>query len=301
MTHKIKIILLVSALSQLTFARIKDLETTRLQSSAGAGVGSILLIEPIVLNPAPMAFFDKSAIYYQHSKGKIDSESELRQTANTKYSEGKSHFFSLVDTSNATKGAFAYQHQEEFQSKRKRYIGNMATVVSGDSAIGLNYRYTKDEIWDGREKNTEKYHQAALGVSHILSEQASMGLVIYDLGKAKATRDTKTFLGMQYMISPRLYLLGDFGVNYRDNISSTAIWKAAVQVNFLASLFFRGGVYNDKSENIKGIGLGASWIGPKLAIDIAMKTSNPITDKGNTLLYNGEMVTDTSLSFSTHF
>ncbi len=64
MAHFIKKLSLLALFSftfkAYAFTRVHDFETTRLKSTSGAGVGSILLEEAAVLNPASLSFFSIS-------------------------------------------------------------------------------------------------------------------------------------------------------------------------------------------------------------------------------------------------
>ena len=50
-----------------------NFETTRLKSTAGAGVASLLIDESTILNPAPMAFFNLASFYIQRSDQKTST------------------------------------------------------------------------------------------------------------------------------------------------------------------------------------------------------------------------------------
>ena len=78
--NKIIIITLLLFYTQASIANIKNLhQTTRMQSSAGVGVGAVLLDEATLLNPAPMAFYQIGAIYYQQEKISPSSETPRNQ------------------------------------------------------------------------------------------------------------------------------------------------------------------------------------------------------------------------------
>ncbi|MBF0367814.1 MAG: hypothetical protein HQK50_19760, partial [Oligoflexia bacterium] len=47
--------------------KIHDFETTYLQSTAGTGVGSLLMDESAILNPASISFFNLSSFYLQRT------------------------------------------------------------------------------------------------------------------------------------------------------------------------------------------------------------------------------------------
>ena len=75
--NKIIKLLIPFLYSTLTYSSVINIDqTTRIQSSAGVGVGAVLLDEATLLNPAPMAFYQIGAIYYQQAE--ISSESGER-------------------------------------------------------------------------------------------------------------------------------------------------------------------------------------------------------------------------------
>ena len=82
MTQKFKLIwsriLIVSIAlilsSNSLFARVRNFETARLKSTAGAGVGSVLMDESTILNPAPIAFFNVSSVYVARIGTNITSD-----------------------------------------------------------------------------------------------------------------------------------------------------------------------------------------------------------------------------------
>ncbi len=79
-TFNILFSLILTHLLSLTIchAKIRDFETTRLQSTSGAGVATILVNEASVLNPATIVFVPVSSFYYQNGNSKFEVPSPLR-------------------------------------------------------------------------------------------------------------------------------------------------------------------------------------------------------------------------------
>jgi len=59
------IIFLLISLNLSANTNFSTVQTTRLKSTGGAGVGSILMEEATFLNPAPIAFYNLSSVYLQ--------------------------------------------------------------------------------------------------------------------------------------------------------------------------------------------------------------------------------------------
>ena len=63
----------------LAFSAQTSFQTTRLKSTGGAGVASILMDEATFLNPAPLAFFNLTAVLLQRTNGETSFESPGRR------------------------------------------------------------------------------------------------------------------------------------------------------------------------------------------------------------------------------
>ena len=88
--------------------------------------------------------------------------------------------------------------------------------------------------------------------------------------------------------------MGDLGTQFTKDVKKKHIWRAAVQVNVFSDLFFRVGRFYDNITEFKGMGWGASWIGPRLGLEFAQKISDKIGKDG--YIYQDETLVDTSLS-----
>src|SRR4051794_40837768 len=78
---KVIILAALSLLGQSAHAHIREFQTTRLMSTAGAGVASILSTEAAVLNPAASAFFEGSSFSYQSYRTSLQKKSDERSAA----------------------------------------------------------------------------------------------------------------------------------------------------------------------------------------------------------------------------
>jgi hypothetical protein len=281
-------------ISLSSFSQIRDFESTRLQSTSGAGVASILVNESSILNPAPIVFIPVSAFYYQAGSSKLDTKSPKRSK---NFSNGSNQMYLLSDSSGQIKGTFSYQEQAENQYKRKRYTSSLANNSGKKTAFGLLYRYTIDE--DSLLDEEKKFHQGVFGFTHIYSPELSFGGIIVDPFLSNK-KDARIVLGFQYELTSNFYLIADGGANFNDESHKNTVSRGALQVNFFRDLFLRTGKYHDKANNLKGSSWGISWIGPRLSFEYAYKTSEVIQDNTD-YLFQDEQIIESSFSMAIVF
>ena len=247
-----------------------QLETTRLKSTAGAGVASLLIDEATILNPAPMAFFNIASFYIQRS----DQTTTTNENGMSKPINDSEHIsFIASDSKGILKGSASYQKFNETNFSRKRWAVALASPIGKSSAIGINFRKTKDE----ENSNLSEYTQITLGLSHVLDESLSFGLVLIDPLNKKVT-DNKGIIGLQYSYKHLLSLIFDLGGDYKEGIEETLSYKTAVQIKVFEDFYFRMGLFRDKSVLENGNGIGVGWVQPKLSIDFAMTTKKTNKD-----------------------
>lgn len=286
------IILAFLALSgQTSWAQIREYQTSRLLSTSGAGVASVLTTEAAILNPASSAFFEGSSFSYQSFTTKLQKESDERTVANDPFSESnRSEGFFMSDNSGPVHGGLAYITQKENGIKRSRIAFHGAALVGKKTALGLRYSFIEDK------KKTKKYkarHQNAIGLTHIVDENMTLGLVLID--PTGATPDEERAIGgFQYGLADRLTIIGDFGIQYTKNVSKKYLWRAALQINIFDDFFVRGGQFYDNVVEMKGTSWGAGWIGPRFGVEFAQKYSQQFGS--GLFLYEDEKIVDTSLS-----
>lgn len=274
--------------------RIRDFETTRLMSTAGAGVASILVNEAAFLNPAPIVFVPSSAFYYQ--RGKVSHRSDSANRISN-FSDGTQEAYLISDSSSNLKGTFSYQRQAENQFKRQRYTSSFASNYGKKTAVGILYRYTIDE--DIRANNEKKFHQGTLGITHVFSEKLTFGAILVDPFLSNRG-DSRIVTGIQYTIAGSLLLILDYGFDYNDEPKKNNFVKGALQVNFFKDLFLRVGKYEDHISGLGGNSWGLSWIGPRISLEYSVKTSEVMNQKSS-YLFEDENLTESSLSFAVLF
>jgi hypothetical protein len=267
-------------------------------STSGAGVASILIDEASYLNPAPLAFYNKTSFYYQSYGQKIEDISGARSGEFAQMTEINGDSVTISDTKNSYKGALSYQGYRFNKIRRARFVASFARAATKNSSIGFSIRRTKDVHDNGDEKT---YNQGVIGTSHVISKNLTAGAVIIDpLGKIKS--ETRAIVGLQYIFSEVFMTMFDFGGNFKETFSDTFITRLGLQINFYKQIYVRMGFYSDKANNTKGDSYGISWIGPKISMDYAIKKSSILDDsKAATLAFADERIIEHSLSFSLRF
>jgi hypothetical protein len=271
---------------------IWDFESTRLQSTAGAGVASLLINESSLLNPASIAFFKDSTFYYQKGVSSLDNTNSSRIKS---FKDGFSEIVAFSDTSSPINGGFSYQYQNNQQGKRVRYATSISQALGKSSSLGLIYRYSQEDtvVID------EDYHQVVLGFTRVYSEAVTFGLVIVDPFQTVQEYFNYT-AGIQYNISEFFTVLADVGSADVQNSEKSSFSKWAIQLQSFRQFFLRYGKFHDRYKNVKGTSYGVSWVGPKLSLDYAIKTSELISNSTDILLADEKLI-ETSFGFTVLF
>lgn len=251
-------------------AEVRNLETSRLKATGGTGVGSILMDESTILNPAPVAFFKNSSFYFQKNKSNF-SNYESRDTGAT--NEGTAVIISDGKRGKLS-GSVSYFDQSELGESKKTYAASMARQLSERSAFGVSYLTSKNRFYDDgnillQESTTELVN---FGIIHLLSESFSMGLIVNDVLK-KTTTKTIATVGLQYVYQGFVSLLVDGGINYNYEPTSNTLFRIGMQFKVFEDVFLRYGYFEDKILSERGMGMGISWVGPKLMFDLALKNA----------------------------
>lgn len=273
-------------------ANLSDIESTRSMGQAGAGVGSILLNESSLLNPAAAVFYNAPTFYIQKNSHKLNDQNAQRTSD---YRDGSAEIVSVTDTSSNLKGGFTYARQIHGHEKRTRYALSMANSLSKDSAIGLIYRYS-DEDSDSKRGY---YSQAVLGYTKIVSPGLTFGLTIVD-PFLTVKEHFKATIGVQYSLFSSLDLIADAGTGDHRNFKSEVFTKAALQIRAFERFYIRYGMFNDKRVNLKGNSLGLSWVGPKFSVDYSYKNSEIIDDIADKF-FKDEQLYESSLAVTILF
>jgi len=283
-----------------SIASIRPLQTTRLHSTSGAGVGSMLVAESAILNPAPVAFFQDTFVSYQKNNTELGNSSPQRVTGADPFGQlNSSESFYLFDNSSEVKGGLSYQHQREDGQRRKRLTATVSALVYDNLSVGVLYKYTEDTIYSAQANKSRISNPLTLGFTYIYHPGLIIGGVWED--PTRASRDeNRAFLGTQANLTEKIVFILDVGGNPTKDFNDSRIWRGALQLALLSDVYIRGGKYQDRSLLLEGESWGVAWIGPKLGAEFAVKTSRRLTDKPG-LLYERERITDASFAFHLRF
>jgi hypothetical protein len=287
MYHKI-VALIFLFCSQMLFSGEFSFQTTRLRGTGGTGVGSILLDEATVLNPAPMAFYNLTAVYVQRTG--TDTTTNINDVTGSVKSENYAAIVS--DTKSMVKGSVSYVTEKIENNKNTLISGSTAFPIKKKSAIGLTYRNLTTTTTSGGIKKDVKSSQYVIGASHNISPNLSVGAVFID-PLAKNKNDTQAVLGGQMIYGDFIALMLDVGANYNFPLDETLLYRGAVQIMFFTDVYLRAGYFNDKGLEEKGTGVGLGWVQPKLALEAALKNSKGFSA--------AKTVKETSFSLSYRF
>jgi hypothetical protein len=285
----------VSLVSLNAHSQIREFQTTRLMSSAGAGVASILSTEAAVLNPAASAFFEGSSFSYQGYRTSLDKKSEVRDASSDDFpSKNNSQGLFMSDNSGPVKGGAAYISQDENSFERKRAVLHGAANLTPSTSLGVSYNFIEDKYPKSYSNNRhQSHHQASFGMIHIIDEDTILGIVILDPTRTTPGEE-RVIAGFQYNLGDRFKFIGDVGAQYTKDVSDKYLWRGAIQMNIFSDFYVRVGQFYDNITHLKGMGWGASWMGPRFGLEFAQKYSEQFGS--GFYVYEDEKLVDTSLS-----
>lgn len=273
---------------------VRNWQTSKTTSLGGAGIAAPTMIEGLYLNPAMFAYFANSSFYFQNKDGSVEPVNAGRasQFGNAKNPEGFSA--ALTDGSNSAKGGFSYTDQEESGTDRKKYSFGFGNSVDGNSAFGISYSYVQEEFLEGTVTKENKLHVGSMGYLYIVDPKLSFAVIWNDPTWADRM-NSKTVTGVHYRPFEKLSLMLDFGFDVKRSINKTFYYATGAEFEFYTDLYARFGVFQDKIFNIEGQGFGIGWVGPRLGLEAAMKTTKRKDDFA-TYLLNNEKLKETEIS-----
>jgi hypothetical protein len=289
------VLAVAGTLAQSTFAaHIREFQTTRLNSTAGAGVASILSTEAAILNPATSTFFEGNSASYQSYTTSLQHKNTLRETNNDSFAkQNRSQGLFLSDSSSGIKGGVAYLTQKENHFERDKVVLHGASALGPKSSLGVTYNFLQDTLPRGHKDRHQTSHQLSMGLLHIVDESTTVGLVITDPTRTTPGEE-RLLAGFQYQLASRFVIIGDVGAQYTKSFSENYLWRAALQINIFDDFFIRGGRFHENMTESKGTGWGVSWIGPRFGVEFAQKMTEYYGKKS--YLYKDEKLVDTALS-----
>jgi hypothetical protein len=277
--------------------KLRNFETSRMKSTGGTGVGSILLDEATLLNPASMGFYTVSSLYFQKGGGEVTPTG-----SNQTYSGLRPESFAVIasDASRGTGASLSYtKHNFDYDS-RKVFSASLATPVTKTSSLGVTYKNTSDVIStteNGLNIIEDNYTQIIFGFTHALTPSFSIGIVAIDPFQSRP-EETRGILGMQYVYKS-LSVMFDAGSNYNEDLANSPLYRAAAQIQVMNDFYLRFGIFKDEGLKESGNGVGAGWAGPKLVLDLAIKTTR--VDHSSLSSKDGENIKESSISLSYKF
>jgi hypothetical protein len=254
-------------------SNIRRMQTTRLHSTAGTGVGSLMLNESSVLNPAPLGLMNSSAVYFQKSNSDITFREEAVADNNKNLPQSDQMLAIATDAKGSLKGALSYQKSKDGYNYRKRFGISSAKSFNKKSSFGATYFNTTDDLSeDGYRYKTDKYHQTSFGIIHKIEDNFTIGLTAMDPFRVKPN-ESRTIAGFDYMYKNIVSLMGDIGSDY-DDLSEGLLYRGALQLKVLNDFFVRAGMFRDKKLKERGNGAGIGWVTPKLVFEVAYQSSS---------------------------
>ncbi len=284
-------ILILFTLSQFIYAStIRDMESTQTLSTSGAGVGSIVSVDSLQLNPASSAFVRNSSFFAGYNMSSF-SDSTIKRSEDDEL-DGLT--LAVIDSTEVASGAIMYQNYSEGAIKRNRFAINMSSPFTQKTSMGVTHFYTidKNEI----TKKKIKKHQSNFGFNMVANPKTTFGIVVNDLYNTYKDQKTLGALGFAYHVSDTIQLLADAGYNYKFKLSDTLLYKFGAQLTFMDNFTARAGYKVDKFENLKGYSAGLGWTGGKLTLDIGFRDLTSNDDSLKSILSKDEKLREITSS-----
>lgn len=260
-------LLLLALFSSSSFAAITTkFETTRMKSTGGAGVGSVLLEEAGFLNPATLGLYEIGSLYLQ----RVGGDQDRTTIGGSEYSDSVSTLGAIVsDAKGRVGGSVGYFRAKGAGEEVTDMSASFGYPIGKKSAFGTTYRVVE------RERNGERVSKnkvVTLGVTHLINSSFSMGFVAID-PLQKVEGETRGIFGAQYVYKEFISLMFDMGADYTQQLSDSSLIRGALQFRFFKDFFLRAGLFNDKGDQEKGSGVGVSWVQPRLMLEAALKNT----------------------------
>ncbi|MCK5883787.1 MAG: hypothetical protein KAG61_08875 [Bacteriovoracaceae bacterium] len=292
----IPLILLCALQSIAAHGAMQDIWTTRLKSTSGAGVASLLIDESTMLNPAPMAFYNRSYIYYEYTKSDIAISDE---SGHPDPKRSKENTVVTSDGAQKVKGSFSYTVQNHDRGYRKRISASTAYPMSKKASMGITYRYTKDTSYEnGVEQKQSTNNQMVIGFYHQVKSYFSLGMTFTDPLK-NVENETIALVGGQLSYQDMISFMFDAGANYYEDMADTFLFRGGLQLKMLSDFLLRFGYSRDNGRKESGNSMGVTWVSPRLILNFALR--NIKVEKDILLNQRQEKIRESSFSMSLHF
>lgn len=251
-------------LSCATYLNASEISTTRLKATAGAGVGSLLMDEATVLNPAAISFFQVSSIYIQKSGTEITPDDNSPLSAASE----ENLLFIASDSKGDVDGSISYSKQDDRYGKVTRLAASASSAIGKKSALGFSYSTTKRTAGP----LPAKLDQISAGVTHAISPEFTFGIIVPDvMGDDPLAR--RAIAGAQYVYKDFIALMFDAGAGWETDAQESSVVRAAIQLKVFQDFYMRFGAQEDKGLKKKGTGAGVGWVQPKLVIEASVAST----------------------------
>jgi len=285
----------IAMLSETVYSRnrIPSFETTRMKSTAGAGVASILMDEATYLNPATIAYYNQGGVLYQ----KAGIETTQSDSANTE--EFKSTSIIASDAKGLLGGSLSYNSIIYQGQEVKQFSSAFGRPIGKKSSFGVRYSHNVEETFNAANRlEKQKFNFLNFGIAHVIDENLSLGFILEDAFNERPGTG-RVLTGLQYVYGDFVSLMFDLGTDYRQNLSNSLLWKVGTQLRVFDDFFLRFGTFRDKGKAEKGSGAGIGWLQPRLVIELAVKNLDYLENLE--LNQSSEQIKETSFSLSYRF
>lgn len=238
-----------------------SVSTTRLKSTAGTGVGTLLMDEATFLNPASISFFQVSSFYIQKAGADLSSTNDQPLSAASE----DELVFVASDAKGPVDGSISYARMKDKDGKSTRLAASMSSPIGERSALGFNYALTDRDggVRAGKSK------QITAGVTHALSSEFTLGLVAQDLlGEEEIER--RAIVGAQYVYKDFIAVMFDAGADWEREMEESSLIRAAIQLKVFQDFYMRFGAQEDRGLRQKSTGVGIGWVQPRLVLEAAL-------------------------------
>ena len=263
-----------------------------MKSTAGAGNASLLMNESSLNNPAPIAFFKESSLYFERTAASYAGEE------NEQALEASNYAFIASDATKNLRGSVALIKHNQGPSSLEQLNVSLASTIGKSSSFGIAYRNVQKEYNYIGQRIREEYKMFVPGVFHAVSKDLSLGLTLIDPTRV-SNNETKAIVGFQYRILNFMLVMLDVGADYEGPISDTSVIRAATQIKIFDDFFLRFGGFEDKDLKERGTGFGVGWVGPKLVFNFAIRNTRVIENEE--LRQENQDIKDTSFSVAYRF
>lgn len=237
------------------------------QGLGGAGRGGIPR-EALFSNPAAVSLLQDSFGYLHYTKPGVP----LFNSGGRGFSIG-----AYDGTNEAIKGAFGYTRISRAREEsgrqvfedRSDYRFAVGNRVWGNFTLGVQGRYVTKRT--GIQE--DKFFQGDIGSIFPIYSDLRGGIIYEDVLHKTGERPPSLGAGLQYPIGYGITLFADGYRFMKGAKKGEKGWALAAEATIAGGLFLRGGKFHEGYRERNGWSAGLGWLGPRLALDLSMRTS----------------------------